>query len=129
MMRLAQELLKVNRLLFIRHPNNPDAILHHIYSRTLESFIQVVPDTGYTQLEHLISHNFAKLIRTSPHLKLNLTDQIIIATVQDSPLNRLRLLESLKCGGHEALEQGVRTTRTRLELGVKLAGDEERMSR
>ena len=27
MMRLAQELLKVNRLLFIRHPNNPDAIL------------------------------------------------------------------------------------------------------
>ncbi len=87
MMRLAQELLKVNRLLFIRHPNNPDAILYHIYSRTLESFIQVVPDTGYTQLEHLISHSFAKLIRTSPHLKLNLTDQIIIATVQDSPLN------------------------------------------
>ena len=128
-MRLAQELLKVNRLLFIRHPNNPDAILCHIYSRTLESFIQAVPDTGYTQLEHLISHSFAKLIRTSPHLKLNLTDQIIIATVQDSPLNRLHLLESLKCGGHEALEQGVRTTRTRLELGVKLAGDEERMSR
>ena len=87
MMRLAQELLKVNRLLFIRHPNNPDAILYHIYSRTLESFIQAVPDTGYTQLEHLISHSFAKLIRTSPHLKLNLTDQIIIATVQDSPLH------------------------------------------
>jgi hypothetical protein len=87
MMRLAQELLKVNRLLFIRHPNNPDAILYHIYSRTLESFIQVVPNTGYTQLEHLISHSFAKLIRTSPHLKLNLTDQIIIATVQDSPLH------------------------------------------
>jgi len=87
MMRLAQELLKVNRLLFIRHPNNPDAILYHIYSRTLESFIQIVPDTEYTQLEHLISHSFAKLIRTSPHLKLTLTDQIIIATVQDSPLH------------------------------------------
>ncbi len=87
MMRLAKELLKVNRLLFIRHPNNPDAILYHIYSRILESVIQTVPDTGYTQLEHLISHSFTKLIRTSRHLKLTTTDQVILTAVQDSPLN------------------------------------------
>ncbi len=91
MMRLAQELLKVNRLLFIRHPNNPDAILHHIYSRILESVIQIVPDTGYTQLEHLISHSFTKLIRTSRHLKLVNADQLLLKAVQDSPLNLYKL--------------------------------------
>ena len=93
MMRLAKELLKVNRLLFIRHPNNPDAILYHIYSRTLESFIQVVPDTDYTQLEHLISHSFAKLIRTSRHIKLISTDQVILVAVQESPLNLYKIAE------------------------------------
>ena len=93
MMRLAQELLKVNRLLFIRHPNNPDAILYHIYSRILESFIQVVPDTDYTQLEHLISHSFAKLIRTSRHIKLISTDQVILVAVQESPLNLYKIAE------------------------------------
>ncbi len=93
MMRLAQELLKVNRLLFIRHPNNPDAILYHIYSRTLESFIQVVPDTEYTQLEHLISHSFAKLIRTSRHIKLTSTDQVILVAVQESPLKLYEIAE------------------------------------
>ena len=93
MMRLAQELLKVNRLLFIRHPNNPDAILYHIYSRMLESFIQAVPDTEYTQLEHLISHSFAKLIRTSRHIKLTSTDQVILVAVQESPLKLYKIAE------------------------------------
>ncbi len=91
MMRLAQELLKVNRLLFIRHPNNPDAILYHIYSRILESVIQIVPGTDYTQLEHLISHSFTKLIRTSRHLKLVNADQLLLKAVQDSPLNLYNL--------------------------------------
>jgi DNA polymerase III epsilon subunit-like protein len=91
MMRLAQELLKVNRLLFIRHPNNPDAILYHIYSRILESVIQTVPGTDYTQLEHLISHSFTKLIRTSRHLTLTSTDQTILTAVKDSPLNLYKL--------------------------------------
>ncbi len=91
MMRLAKELLKVNRLLFIRHPNNPSAILYHIYSRILESVIQPVPDTGYTQLEHLISHSFTKLIRTSRHIKLTTMDQVILTAVEDSPLNLYEL--------------------------------------
>lgn len=50
MMRLAKELLKVNRLLFIRCPNNRDSVLFHIYSRILESFVEKIPETGYTQL-------------------------------------------------------------------------------
>jgi len=91
MMRLAKELLKVNRLLFIRHPNNPDAILHHIYSRILESFIEKVPDTGYTQLEHLIGHSFTKLLSTSRHINLTKIDLQIIKAVKESPLKLYQL--------------------------------------
>jgi DNA polymerase III epsilon subunit-like protein len=91
MMRLAKELLKVNRLLFIRHPNNPDAILHHIYSRILESFIEKVPDTGLTQLEHLIAHSFTKLLSTSRHINLTKTDLEIMEAVRESPLELYEL--------------------------------------
>lgn len=91
MMRLAQELLKVNRLLFIRSPNNSDTILYHIYSRILESVIQPVPGTGYSQLEYLLSHSFSKLIRTSTYLKLVNADQLILNAVQESPLNLYKL--------------------------------------
>jgi DNA polymerase III epsilon subunit-like protein len=91
MMRLAKELLKVNRLLFIRHPNNPDAILHHIYSRILESFIEKVPDTGLTQLEHLIAHSFTKLLSTNRHITLIKNDLQIIEAVKESPLKLYEL--------------------------------------
>lgn len=91
MMRLAKELLQVNRLLFIRHPNNPDAILYHIYSRILESFIEKVPDTGHTQLEHFLAHSFVQLIRTSRLPNPTRNEQVILTAVRDSPLNLYRL--------------------------------------
>ncbi|MGK7930409.1 MAG: exonuclease domain-containing protein [Microcystaceae cyanobacterium] len=86
-MRLAKALLKINRLLFIRHPNNPDTILHHIYSRILESFVQEVPGTGYTQLEHLIAHSFVKLISQSNFIRLTQKDRDIQAITQNNPLD------------------------------------------
>ncbi|MCU0525259.1 MAG: exonuclease domain-containing protein [Elainella sp. Prado103] len=91
MMRLAKDLLPVHRLLFIRHPNNPDAILYHIYSRILESLIEMIPGTNYTQLEHFLAYSFVRLIQTSriPHPVRN--DQAILTAVQDSPLNLYRL--------------------------------------
>ncbi len=63
MMRLAKDLLKTNRLLFIRQPNNPDAIVFHIYSRILESLIQNVPASDRTQMEYLLANSFAKIIK------------------------------------------------------------------
>lgn len=65
MMRLANELLRVNRLLFIRQPNNPDLVLYHTYSRILESFFETVLDGQYTQLEYLLANSFVKLISTT----------------------------------------------------------------
>lgn len=91
MMRLAQELLQVNRLLFIRHPNNADAVLYHIYSRILESFIEKVPENGYTQLENLLAHSFVKLISRNQHLNLTRNDQVILSAVKDTPLNLYKL--------------------------------------
>ncbi|MGK7929895.1 MAG: exonuclease [Microcystaceae cyanobacterium] len=86
-MRLAKTLLKINRLLFIRHPNNPETILYHIYSRILESFVQEVPTTGYTQLEHLIAHSFVKLISQSNFIRLTQKDRDIQEITQNNPLD------------------------------------------
>lgn len=63
MMRLAQDLLTKNRLLFIRQPNNPDTVLFHTYSRILESLIQTVPNSKHTQLEYLLANSFAEIIK------------------------------------------------------------------
>ncbi|MBL1178046.1 MAG: AAA family ATPase [Pantanalinema sp. GBBB05] len=94
MMRLAQELLQINRLLFIRQPNNPDAVLYHTYARILESFVERVPTNGFTQLENLLAHSFVKIISTTQHLKLTQKDQHILSIVQTDPLNLYRQLGS-----------------------------------
>jgi len=86
MMRLAKELLKINRLLFIRCPNNRDSVLFHIYSRILESFVERIPETGYTQLETLLSHSFVKLISQTGFISLTQKDQEIITILKSNPL-------------------------------------------
>ncbi|WP_414562510.1 MULTISPECIES: exonuclease domain-containing protein [unclassified Anabaena] len=60
MMRLAQNRLPSNRLLFIRQPNNAQAILYHIYSRILESLVEKVGHLS--QLEYLIINSFRTII-------------------------------------------------------------------
>lgn len=87
MMRLAKELLQINRLLFIRQPNNPDAVLYHTYSRILESFVQEVPSTKYTQIQHLLAHGFVKLISTTTFISLTQKDRDILEAIADNPLN------------------------------------------
>ncbi|MCI5207712.1 MAG: exonuclease, partial [Candidatus Electrothrix sp. ATG2] len=62
MMRLARHTLKTNRLFFIRQPNHEEAVFYHIYSRMLESFIEPIPDTEYSQLEYLLGRSFSKIV-------------------------------------------------------------------
>ncbi|EIJ42028.1 DNA polymerase III epsilon subunit-like 3'-5' exonuclease [Beggiatoa alba B18LD] len=87
MMRLAQEVLKNNRLLFIRQPNNPDAILHHVYSRILESFIEKVPDTPFSQLEYLLAHSFSKIAIEHYQQKQTKKDEPILDALTTDHLN------------------------------------------
>ncbi|MBF2057037.1 MAG: exonuclease [Cyanobacterium sp. T60_A2020_053] len=91
-MRIAQNLLKRNRLLFIRQPNNSDAVFYHIYSRVLESFSEKVPDTNRSQLEFLIAHSFI-VILTEINQNIN-DDKItkIIEKLQDNSLSLYSLL-------------------------------------
>ncbi|WP_414756200.1 exonuclease domain-containing protein [Anabaena sp. CCY 9910] len=84
MMRLAKERLFNNRLLFIRQPNHPKAVLYHIYSRILESLIQSVGSS--TQLDYLIINSFHKI------LSFRVTsqkDQEIIKALEDKNLDAL----------------------------------------
>ena len=96
MMRLAKELLKVNRLLFIRQPTNPDSVLYHTYSRILESFVEEVPGTHLTQIEHLLAKSFVKLISTTTIMTLTNKDREILAATRNNPLS---LYESLGAEG------------------------------
>lgn len=96
MMRLAKELLKVNRLLFIRQPNNADSVLYHTYSRILESFFKKVTDSPYTQLEYLLANSFVKLISSTTIMTLHKRDQEILSAGRN---NKLDLYQSLGAEG------------------------------
>jgi DNA polymerase III epsilon subunit-like protein len=63
-MRLAKELLKTNRLLFIRQPNNANAVLYHTYARILESFAERIPNTQHTQLDKLLANSFVRILKS-----------------------------------------------------------------
>ncbi|WP_373478327.1 exonuclease domain-containing protein [Geminocystis sp.] len=65
MMRLAKATLITNRLLYVRQPNNANSVMHHIYSRILESFAQRVDIEGSqrTQLDLLLAHVFTNILK------------------------------------------------------------------
>ncbi|MCW5212319.1 hypothetical protein VU04_05355, partial [Desulfobulbus sp. TB] len=89
MMRLAQQTLKRNRLFFVRQPNHEEAVFYHIYSRILESFIEPIPDTEYSQLEYLLGRSFAKIVidylKARP--KLSRKEQGILHDLSQDQLN------------------------------------------
>ncbi|MDM8566017.1 3'-5' exonuclease [Candidatus Halobeggiatoa sp. HSG11] len=89
MMRLANETLQNNRLLFIRQPNNPKSVLHHIYSRILESFVEIIPDSQYSQLEYLLAKSFSKILinELKKRPKLTKKAETILKSLLDNPLN------------------------------------------
>ena len=85
MMRLAQARLSSNRLLFIRQPNNSSSVLHHIYSRILESLVEQVG--SFTQLDYLIISSFDKIVANLSNLTKK--DQEIIKALKDDNKNAL----------------------------------------
>ena len=87
MMRLAKELLSTNRLLFVRQPNNPDTVLFHVYSRMLESLVEQVEGTSYTQLDFLLANSFASILRQEPNPTQK--ERVILEALEERDLNRL----------------------------------------
>lgn len=87
MMRLAKTTLETNRLLYVRQPNNSQSVMHHIYSRILESFAQQVniANSERTQLDLLLARSFTRILELIQ--KEDLTqklDNIILALKNDS---------------------------------------------
>ena len=62
MMRFLKEVSDTNRFLFVGKPNNKDNILFHTYTKILESFIQKIDDSIYSQLEYLLAKSFSSII-------------------------------------------------------------------
>lgn len=96
MMRLAKEVLKHNRLLFIRQPTHAKSVLFHTYSRILESLMQEVPNTAFSQLDHLLARSFSHIFQmsaTAPRSRLaslikpkNIKDEFILNIIQEDAL-------------------------------------------
>ncbi len=99
MMRLAKDRLEHNRLLFIRQPNNLSSVLFHIYSRVLESFVEKVPNSPYSQLEHLLATSFYHIIQETfansqksgsifdYFRKVTDKDRFLLKVLSENPLN------------------------------------------
>jgi DNA polymerase III epsilon subunit-like protein len=87
MMRLAKELLKTNRLLFIRQPNNANAVLHHTYARILESFAERIPDAEHTQLDQLLANSFVKILKSIEEVTTTQKGKQILSTLEQNSLS------------------------------------------
>ena len=83
MMRLAQR-LRSNRLFFIRQPNNANAVQYHIYSRILESLLENVPGSIFTQLEYLLANTLLHLVLKSDRTAAKFRETL--ETFKDNPL-------------------------------------------
>lgn len=103
MMRLAKEFLKTNRLLFIRQPNHAQSVLHHTYSRILESFAERVtnhssPDhqekvvLEQTQIELLLANSLNKILSSIPRFTSSQRGREILTALQNDSLSLYKRL-------------------------------------
>ncbi|MEI6330540.1 MAG: hypothetical protein WCP16_14980 [Pseudanabaena sp. ELA645] len=86
MMRLATDLLKTNRLLFIRQPNNASTVIYHTYARILESFAEKIPETEHTQLELLVANSFVNILSQSQEFVSTETGRKTLTILREDPL-------------------------------------------
>ena len=89
-MRLAQQRLKQNRLLFVPCPNDAKTIKYHTYSSILESLNKPIPDTGFNQLEYFLANTFVGIIKSTNTDTQRI--QAILNRIQDNPLKLYEIL-------------------------------------
>ena len=89
MMRLAQDVLKQNRLLFIRQPTQESTILFHTYSRILESLVEPVGDDQHNQLDLLLIRSIRSIFAEIPEAKQTVSDREVIEALDAEDLSSL----------------------------------------
>lgn len=93
-MRLAKEVLRNNRLLFVRQPTQAGTVLFHIYSRTLESLVEPVGDGSHSQLDLLMIRALRWIMRdviADPEGAASNVDREILAALEAEDLSRMGL--------------------------------------
>jgi hypothetical protein len=86
-MRLASEVLRNNRLLFVRQPTQAASVLFHVYSRTLESLVEPVGDGRNSQLDLLLIRALRRIMQESGGASEK--DRDILAALDAEDLDRL----------------------------------------
>lgn len=65
LMRVARNLAGSNHILFVRKPNNEDAVAQHVWANIVESLTHKPPETGpqsRSQLDDLLAHVFTSVL-------------------------------------------------------------------
>jgi len=86
-MRLAHQVLRNNRLLFVRQPTQTGHVFFHIYSRTLESLVERVGEGGQRQLDLLLIRSLRPILQEAGSSTAN--DEVIMAALEAEDLARL----------------------------------------
>jgi DNA polymerase III epsilon subunit-like protein/GTPase SAR1 family protein len=86
MMRLATDLLKTNRLLFINQPNDASTVIYHTYARILGSFAEKIPETQHTQLDLLVANSFVNILSQSEKFLASENGKKIFTILSQNPL-------------------------------------------
>ena len=110
-MRLAQQRLKLNRLLFIPCPNDAQTIKYHTYSSILESLNKPIPATGFNQLEYFLANTFVGIIKSTNNDTQKIRE--ILNRIGDNPLKLYEIL-----GG-----EGTQTRRNNWDYVEKFTSD------
>ncbi|MDY0360751.1 MAG: hypothetical protein RBR08_04800 [Desulforegulaceae bacterium] len=84
-MRIAKNLIKTNRIFYVRQPSSMESISHFIYSKILESFCEKVPKTDYSQFLHFLSKSFSSILLKSK--KDYPKDKEVFNSIDSDPLN------------------------------------------
>jgi DNA polymerase III epsilon subunit-like protein len=110
-MRLANQRLKLNRLLFIPCPNDANTIKYHTYSSILESLNKSIPGTKFNQLEYFLANTFVGIIKSTNTDTQRI--QGILDKIQDDPLKLYEIM-----GG-----EGTQTRRNNWDYIEKFTSD------
>ena len=88
MMRLAQDVIQQNRVLFIRQPTQAQSLVHHIYARILESLVQPA-DEEHTQLDLLLIRSLRTIFEDRPESDWTRRDREILTALRSESLGQL----------------------------------------
>jgi DNA replication protein DnaC len=64
LMRVARNLSNSNHILFVRKPNNEDAVAQHVWANVVNSLTRSLPESGTkrSQLDDLLAHVFSAVL-------------------------------------------------------------------